>query len=58
MIDRHWGLNFGVKKLFATATAHATGLYSPLLGGAAPLTSTLHTYFQPWVLDTALTYRF
>lgn len=61
MVDRHWGLSFDVKKLFANGTSHAAGDnlagFVPG-GGPVPLTGTQTTQFQPWVLSTGVLYRF
>ncbi|MGO4872240.1 MAG: OmpW/AlkL family protein [Roseiarcus sp.] len=54
MIDNHWGVSFDVKRLFADATAHTTGLS----GDPSPIAGTQKTNFNPWVLATGLVYRF
>jgi len=57
MFDRHWGVNFDVKKLFASIT---TTNSSNVLTRGTPflLPGKQTTSFQPWVLSTAVTYRF
>ncbi len=52
MIDQHWGWTFDVKKLFADATSHSTGI------AGTPVVGEQKTTFQPWVLSTGVTYRF
>jgi outer membrane protein len=53
MIDRHWGLNFDVKKLFlepsysAVATAGAVNI---------PVNGTAH--INPWLIAGGITYKF
>jgi len=55
MVDRHWGVNFNVKKIFASVTSTGTGV-APLPG--VPFAPTQKTQFQPWILSTGVTYRF
>ena len=57
MIDQHWGWTFDVKKLFAEATSHATGL-NVAPGVVIPAVGEQKTSFQPWILSTGVTYRF
>ncbi|MBV1706707.1 MAG: outer membrane beta-barrel protein [Hyphomicrobiales bacterium] len=54
MIDRHWGVTFDVKKVFAYGKSHATGI----AGVPVPLASEQHTHYQPWLLTTGVVYRF
>jgi outer membrane protein len=49
MIDRHWGINFDVKKLFLEPDFTVT------VGGAR-LTGTAQ--LNPWIFGTGVTYRF
>jgi outer membrane protein len=60
MFDNHWGWSFDVKKLFANTTSHFSGLNLAEIGlaGNVPISGTLKTNYQPWVLSTGLTYRF
>ena len=62
MLDSHWGLTFDVKKLFADAQSHSTGINLGAIGvpggGIVPVTGTLKTNFQPWALSTGVIYRF
>ena len=55
MIDRHWGVNFDVRKIFTYAEPTASGV--ALLPGAYAY-STLHTNYQPWTFSLDLVYRF
>jgi len=57
MFDRHWGVNVDVKKLFANIT---TTNSSNILTRGTPfqLPGKQTTNFQPWILSTAVTYRF
>jgi outer membrane protein len=55
MFDRHWGVSFDVKKIFAYAEPTASGV-SVLPGVSAY--STLHTNYQPWTFALDLVYRF
>ena len=57
MFDRHWGVNFDVKKIFASVT---TTNSSNILTRGTPfqLPGKQTTNFQPWILSTAVTYRF
>jgi outer membrane protein len=55
MLDRHWGVNFDVKKIFlepgytATATATAGAISLPINGQAN---------INPWLIGGGVTYRF
>jgi outer membrane protein len=51
MLNRHWGLNFDVKKLFLRADFDAVAN-----SGAIPLTGTAK--LDPWLIGGGLTYRF
>ena len=55
MIDRHWGIAFDVKKVFASVTTTSNGIAA---APGAVANSKLTTFFQPWVLSTGVTYRF
>ena len=55
MIDRHWGVAFDVKKIFANVTATGTGFS---VAPGVPFASTQKISFQPWILATGVTYRF
>ena len=55
MIDRHWGVNVDVRKIFSYAEPTASGV--ALLPGAYAY-STLHTNYQPWTFSLDLVYRF
>ena len=55
MIDRHWGVNVDVRKIFTYAEPTASGV--ALLPGVAAY-STLHTNYQPWTFALDLVYRF
>jgi outer membrane protein len=55
MIDRHWGVNVDVRKIFAYAESTAGGV--SLLPGVYAY-STLHTNYQPWTFALDLVYRF
>ena len=57
MLDKHWGLSFDVKKVFAYVDARATGMNLPVFG-AVPVASAQHVRFQPWLFSTGLVYRF
>ncbi len=50
MIDRHWGLNFDVKKLYLRPDFNATVNNTIALTGTAKL--------DPWLIGGGLTYRF
>lgn len=52
MIDRHWGINFDVKKIMMEPNARVT----LLPGGPVPLTSKVK--INPWVVGAGVTYRF
>ena len=52
MIDRHWGVNLNVKKIFATVSSTGSGTV------VAPVGVNQKTQFQPWILSTGVTYRF
>lgn len=62
MIDRHWGWSFDVKKVFANAKDHGTGVDLTTIGISnpprLPLATTQKVTFQPWLLSTGVTYRF
>ena len=60
MIDRHWGWSFDVKKVFANAKDHGTGIDLTTIGfpGRPPLATTQKVTFQPWLLSTGVVYRF
>ncbi|MDI4666796.1 OmpW family protein [Xanthobacter autotrophicus] len=51
MIDRHWGINFDVKKIFLepSFTLQLAGSGAYLTGGAD---------LNPWIFGTGITYRF
>ncbi len=51
MIDRHWGINFDVKKLYLRPDFNAQ-----VNGGAIALTGTAK--LDPWLISGGLTYRF
>lgn len=57
MFDPHWGVFVDVKKLFIQGTSHGTGI-NPVPGLNLPVTSTLKSNFQPWLLSTGVAYRF
>ena len=57
MIDRHWGVSFDVKKVFAYGKSHGTGIFTTGTG-ALPILSEQHTHYQPWLLTTGVVYRF
>jgi outer membrane protein len=50
MIDRHWGINFDVKKIYIEPKATVTLL------PATPLTANVK--IDPWIIGTGVTYRF
>lgn len=50
MLDKHWGLNFDVKKLWLRPDATAN------LGGATPVTAKVK--LDPWLIGAGVTYRF
>ncbi|CCE08639.1 conserved exported hypothetical protein [Bradyrhizobium sp. STM 3843] len=50
MIDRHWGLNFDVKKLWLRPD------YSATVNGVIPVNGTAH--IDPWLIGGGVTYRF
>jgi outer membrane protein len=50
MIDRHWGINFDVKKIYIEPKATVTLLPS------TPLTANVK--IDPWIIGTGVTYRF
>jgi len=57
MIDRHWGVTFNVKKIFASVTSpNASNIVGAAIGAQLPGKQV--TNFQPWVLSTGVTYRF
>ena len=57
MIDRHWGVTFNVKKLFASVTAtNSSNVVGAAIGAPLPGKQTIS--FQPWILSTGVTYRF
>ena len=60
MLDRHWGWSFDVKKVFANAKDHGTGVDLTTVGIPArlPLATTQKVTFQPWLLSTGVVYRF
>jgi outer membrane protein len=49
MLDKHWGLNVDVKKLWLRPDATAS------LGGT-PVTAKVR--LDPWLISTGVTYRF
>lgn len=49
MIDRHWGLNVDVKKLYLRPTFTATA-------GGVPLTGKVN--LDPWLIGAGITYKF
>jgi outer membrane protein len=55
MIDRHWGVDFNVKKIFASVTSTGTGVVA---APGVPIAIIQKTQFQPWILSTGVTYRF
>ena len=55
--DKHWGLSFDVKKVFAYVDAHATSVNVPGIG-VVPAGFTQSVHFQPWLFSTGLVYRF
>lgn len=50
MLDKHWGLNFDVKKLWLRPDATAT------LSGTTPVTAKVK--LDPWLIGAGVTYRF
>lgn len=50
MLDRHWGLNFDVKKIFLEPNVKATIPNVGLVTGKVKL--------DPWLIGTGVTYRF
>ena len=52
MIDRHWGINVDVKKLYLRPQVSA---FTPALGGNL-VTGTVK--LDPWIIGTGVTYRF
>jgi outer membrane protein len=56
MFDRHWGVSFDVKKIFAYAEPTASGV--SILPPGVSAYSTLHTNYQPWTFSVDLLYRF
>jgi outer membrane protein len=57
MFDRHWGLSFDVKKVFAYVNAHSSEINVPGVG-YVPTVTTQTVNFQPWLLSTGIIYRF
>jgi outer membrane protein len=57
MFDRHWGLSFDVKKVFAYVGAHSSQIAIPGVG-YVPTVTTQTVNFQPWLLSTGIVYRF
>ena len=57
MFDRHWGLSFDVKKVFAYVGAHSSEVSVPGIG-YVPAVTTQTVNFQPWLLSTGIIYRF
>ena len=55
MIDKHWGLTFDVKRIWASREATSTGVATY---PGVPLAGKLDTQVDPWLLSTGLTYRF
>jgi outer membrane protein len=55
MVDRNWGFNLDVKKIFTYGSMNATGL---ALAPGVPAYSPLNVRFQPWLLAFGLVYRF
>lgn len=51
MLDKHWGINFDVKKLFLEPKYRA---YSPALGAVV----TGKAKLNPWLISTGVTYKF
>lgn len=52
MLDKNWGINFDVKKLFLEPKYRA---YTPALGG---VTATGKAKLNPWLIATGVTYKF
>jgi outer membrane protein len=50
MLDRHWGLNFDVKKIFLEPD------YSATVNNAIPVSGTAH--INPWLVAGGVTYKF
>ena len=50
MIDKHWGINFDVKKYLLRPTYNATVNYTIPVSGTANI--------DPWLIGAGLTYRF
>ena len=50
MIDKHWGLNFDVKKYLLRPTYNAT------VNNTIPVTGT--AAIDPWIIGAGVTYRF
>ncbi len=50
MIDKHWGINFDVKKLILRPT------YDAWVNGSIPVTGT--AAIDPWLFGAGITYRF
>ena len=60
MLNDHWGWSFDVKKIFANAKDHGTGVNLATIGIPLqlPLATTQKVNFQPWLLSTGVVYRF
>jgi len=59
MIDRHWGLNFDVKKIWMRPEYSATAdilVPGPAVYQSQGITGTAH--IDPWILGGGITYRF
>jgi len=62
MLDRHWGVNFDVKKVWmrpeysATAVVTGTGLLNGVGLGVNHITGTAH--IDPWIVGGGVTYKF
>lgn len=50
MLNKHWGLNVDVKKLWLQPN------YSAMVNGAIPVTGTAH--IDPWLVGAGVTYKF
>ena len=50
MIDKHWGVNFDVKKYILRPTYNATVNYTIPVSGTAVI--------DPWIIGAGVTYRF
>ena len=56
MIDRHWGINFDVKKIYMEPRATVSVAPGVLAPGAVPVSAKVK--INPWIIGTGVTYRF